>query len=155
MAPPQELLRGQLNAFSDAWRKPHAQAMECWELKEILRMSLALYDAMAALNHHWSDQVHSGSVPFSRERALEVQQLYRDWVVPSGDILKDLKALEKAGFAFEEAARFRAACKDARLTATTDLDAILAAERELEEGRGIPIEEVRDELRRRRLAARQ
>jgi hypothetical protein len=155
MASPNQILRGQLDAFSEAWKKPHDQAMEYWELKEVLRLSLALYDATVAVDRHWSDSVRSGAAPFSRDKGLEIQQLYRNWLRPTQAISRDLTRLEQAGYVVEEAARFRAACKDALLTAETDLDAILEGERDISEGRGIPLQEVRDGLRRRRLAAGQ
>jgi hypothetical protein len=124
--------------------------MEYWELRDLLRISLALYDAIVSVDRHHCGEVEAGRGSFSRERALEIQRLYADWDQPTDAILQRIEAVEKAGFVVEEAERFRGACLDARFAVNTDIDEMLEGIKELEEGRGVPLEVARDELRRRR-----
>jgi hypothetical protein len=155
MAQTNQFLRGQLESFAEAWKRRHAEAMGYWDLRDALALSLALYDAILVRDRAWGDEIRSGRRQLDREEVREFERMYRGWEAPTPSLLASLKSIEQSGFAVEEAARFRTAVKDVRLKLAADLDAILEGEREIAEGRGIPLEEVRDELRRRRRAAGQ
>ena len=151
MARTNEILRGQLDAYTEAWKRPHAEAMEYWDLREALHFSLALYDAITSLGEYWSGEVHAGRQPFDRAAAMDLERMYRAWDAPTGELRRGIRASKAAGFTLDDESRFGAACDDVRLKLAMNLDEIIKAEVELRDGRGIPLAEVRDGLRRRRL----
>src|SRR5947207_5056775 len=131
MMPTNQMLRGQLEAHSGSWRKPHERAMEYWELRDLLRISLALYDAVVSTDRHYCDEVDAGRVAFARDRAIEIQRLYAEWNEPTEAILHRIRGLEKVGLSIEEGSRFRQACMDARFAANSDVDGMLESIKEL------------------------
>ena len=152
MAHADKMLRSQINAYSDSWKSPHEQAMEYWDLQDVLRMSLSLFDSIRARDQRWSDEVRGGRRPYIQTEAEEFHYFYSAWLAPAKEILENMRRCERNGFALEAAQRFREAVTHARLAASESVQQTIDSIRDLEQGRGVPLAEVRDELRSRRLA---
>jgi hypothetical protein len=144
-------LQNQLAAFGESWASDHADAMECWEIEGWLRIGLSLFDLIRAVDEHWSDAVRAGSAEVTGLSANEIGELYSRWLAPCELALARVKELERKGFTVKDADRFRRACRRTRLVLAADPAALLAADRELDVGKGYSLQEVRDDLHRRHL----
>jgi hypothetical protein len=141
-----------LEIYSEPWQAPHREAMEFWELQERLRMSLSLYDSIQLLNRTWGDAIDQGRGTWSRADAEEMHGLFSEWLRPSRELRRGVAEMEKAGFKFAGIERFREAIVEAGFATSMTVQETLDAIRDCEEGRGIPLAEIKDELRRKRLA---
>ena len=83
------------------------------------------------------------------DRARQLEARYRVLQETFGRIASALAGVEAAGAAPEGADAFRAAKLELDLLCQLSVDRMLQADESLRQGRGRPMAEVRDELRRR------
>lgn len=145
--PNTQFLRGQLEAYSESWKRDHARAMACWELESRLKLALTLYDLIAEAAAKGDGDAASGTA--ARETSLrDFFALYRDWLDACEGPLRALASLELEGYQVGGGDRFREVYEEVRGLLQFSPDRIITSLRSMERGEGRPIGEVRDELRR-------
>src|ERR1700678_2090181 len=152
MANATKFISGQVDAYAESWQGDHQQAVEFWELEERIGVALALYHYIHSLDVRWSDQVRAGRAAVDDLESQSILTLYRRWLGPAEQVLASVKGLESQGFSVNGAQEFRDSWHRVR-TATCDAAALQASFDELDAGKGIPLGEVVDELRRHHVAA--
>src|SRR4051794_33541511 len=110
MAKAEDFLRAHLEAHSEAWRAEHDHAMEYWDLRARLKLSLSLFDYIRSMDEHWSEQVRSGGVSWRPDEAVAHSEFYREWLIPLKGIEESLRQLSAKGYPVEEEKQFHAAC---------------------------------------------
>lgn len=149
MAPHMEALVRQLDAYRDGWRAASAGAFQAWELRLQLRLALDLWQLItSAVGRRMHDaRDDHGDL---RDAALRDQQrLYSAWFEPARELLPVLRERNASGEFFERLAEFEHLCHEVESFLRFDVERTIQGMRDIEAGRGIPIAELRDELRRR------
>lgn len=143
-----DIFRAQLQSYADAWRRQFATPFECWELQLQLRLALNLYDFAAAVAEH---RAHEGRAKGEvRDQFIrETHSLYAIWFEPSRSLLGVLKERRAGGCVFEGLSRLDMLCYHIEGFLRFNVEDTIQALHDVDEGRCIPIDEARNELRRR------
>jgi hypothetical protein len=153
MPPHMETLRGQLQAYCEAWQRQAGKELSCWELRLQIRLSLNLYDLITMMGEHRGHEVKKDKGE-RRDAFLRDQHLLHSlWFKPAKDLLTLLKARPYDACVFEGMHRLDVICHDIESYLRFDIEGTIQALHDVDEGRCIPIQELRNELRRRSNAA--
>ena len=141
-----DVLRSQLEAFGAA-RSRQGAAMECWELQLQLKLAAGLYDVMDwALEQR--GRALKGDRGALRDAFLrDVQSLYALWHAPSAELLSVLEKRQEEGCAFDGIGRFAADCEEIGDYLRFDVEGTIEALHDVDAGRTVSIEVLRNELR--------
>jgi len=139
-------LSSQLEHYRDeSWKIDHDQAMACRDFEDWLDVGLHLLEVVRRADERYRDDVKTGKVPFRREDAQQLVQVYSYWLEPCDHLLSALKAFEDDGYQIENAEVFRRAC---RLTCIPGIEpeSLARAADQFQRGKGRRLSEVRDVL---------
>ena len=118
------MLRGQLDAYSESWKNLHVQAIEYWDVQNVLQISLSLFDSIRAMDERWNDDVRNERRVYAQEEADEFYNFYRGWLPPAEEILNNVLRCQRNGFELESADRFREAVIHAKLATSETVQEI-------------------------------
>lgn len=142
-------LQQHLEEYAKAsWQIDHQRAMECRELEALIDLGLALLETIRRIDRRLRQNIRSGSVPFRKTDVEAVAALYEQWYAPCTPILRELERLESEGYMVDNAEAFRDACRSSPAPGL-EPEALAAAERQFQQGKGRPLGEVMDAIRRR------
>lgn len=146
-----DALRTQLESYRDAaWALNHRRAMECRDLEDWLDFGLALLDAIRRIDRRHQERLRTKVIALHKEAVEEVSRLYEIWYSSCDSLLRSISQFEQDGFQVENAERFREACRGTYIPGL-EPEKLEAAARQFEAGRGRPLSEVMDGIRRRTL----
>jgi hypothetical protein len=143
-----EFLFRPVNAYAECWQRDH-ERIERWDLEERIKVGLALYDCIHGADERWSDAVRVGAAAVNDAESKSLLALYGRWLEPAARVLAFMKELESQGFSVLGSREFRDAWHRARSATLLDAAALQASIDELDAGKGRPLQEVADEIRRR------
>lgn len=94
----------------------HQQAMECYELEDLLRVGVQLYDHFVWLDEQWRLRMARGETAYSEEVDQALTQLFDWWGQPCSQVEAHITRMEELGFQVTGADEFRARCAEFRAT---------------------------------------
>jgi hypothetical protein len=144
-----QLLRQQLEGYAGAWSQESLDELTPQQLAAQLRVAIALYHSIFVLHEDLGPAPHPGQRTFDHAKAIEVEQLYQLWDVPSRMIWRRVTHLLEQGNRIESADEFRTVYLDVGSQIGVSIDQILEAQQQLREGKKIPHAEVVNGVRRR------
>jgi hypothetical protein len=98
----------QLEAYGEAWKPDHADAMVCRDWEDAIAIGLAIYRMLWERLDAWHDQVFRGVVPFSEEDNRDHQARLANWLATTKEVLAEtLPGLEARFGQVEGAAELR------------------------------------------------
>lgn len=144
-------LRTQLESYRDvASALDHRRAMECRDLEDWLDFGLAVLDAIRRIDARYRERVEAKTIPLQKGAVEEIYRLYEIWYASCDPLLRSITQLERDGYRVENAEKFREACRSSYIPGL-EPEKLEAAARQFEAGRGRPLSEVMDGIRRRTL----
>ena len=123
--------------------------MACWELEGRLKLSIALHEAIRNDLEHRGADIPCKGTPADLQHLKELHSLYSEWMNPAPEILFAIKSLESQGYDVAGAAPFRELVGQLRGFLAMTPESITQSMRDLEEGKFLSLEGVRNELRAR------
>lgn len=144
-----QFLRGQLDAYSESWKRDHERAMACWELESRLKVALILYDLIVEAAEHRGEELGADFGPARESFLREFDALFRDWLKSAREVQSVLAGLESEGYQVAGSARINEAINEVIRMARFPVDGLIRSLRSMAQGKGRPIAEIRNELRNR------
>ena len=135
----------QQQATEEAWKGDHETVMKCRELEEFIGIGLSLFHLMKERAHAVQDAIARGSIEYSDELSQAFVEGYREWLKPCAAVESAIRWFESRNYRVEKAAAFRAVVREIALH-EFDIDHLIKAERDIREGRGIPLADAIREL---------
>ena len=153
-----QLLQGQIDAFAEASGRRDFNAIGREELAGFLRLSLDLNALIREAQRPWSTALQAVpldelDVPRARAETEEFKRLHAAWLKATDSAHAALKGCQAAGAEIAGSACFREQRLLAKGFLMTDVDRTVQTEREMRAGIKYTLQEIRDELRSRVLAA--
>ncbi|HEX7448743.1 MAG TPA: hypothetical protein VF306_14420 [Pirellulales bacterium] len=127
---------------------PHAEAVTCRALEQVIDFGLALLGRIEKENDRWAAEIEAGRVEFTWDASEAFAQRYRQWREMSDRLLRAIRKCEDSGCSAERAQELKDACRRVSLMAL-DTQRTRRSIESLEAGRGVPHAEAIDELRTR------
>ena len=147
-----QFLRDQLRSYSDWQPKDRASHSPLSELEQRIAFSLAVLDVISTADSEQSRQLDAQK-PVDRaqreEYLKEMHGLYTQWFKPNSQIMEAIDKAEADGKHVRGAERFRKEYEYFRLLLRFDPARTADALNDYDDGKYVPLSEVRDELRRR------
>jgi hypothetical protein len=119
------------------------------ELEDLLAMAVALYGRINAGVQRWQASVKDWESDAWVNEARQFETRYRKLLEAFGHIADELARWESDGQRLKGAEEFRKTKLDLDLLCQLSVDRLLKSDESSRQGRGRPMAEVRDELRRR------
>lgn len=118
------------------------------DIDELIDIGIALFDAAKASVLRRNEQINTGRRSFQIEDARQFDIVYQRLSSAFDRLATAVKDKQGAGLWADGADRLKEARRELHLLASLPADRIARSERDLQEGKGRPLEEVVDELRR-------
>jgi hypothetical protein len=110
----------QLEAYEEAWKAGHEDAMVCRDGEDAIAVGLAIYHMLWERQHAWRDRVFRGAIPYSEEDERDHQARLADWLATTTEVLAETLPRLEARFGTVEGAAQLRRCAEA-------VEAILSA----------------------------
>ena len=153
MQPHVDIVRSLLHAYRDSWQRQAGAQWTAWELQQQLRLALTLYDVLSAAAEQRGAEVNKRGGTERDSFIRDTHEVTTAWYEPSRQVMGVLKERSRDGAVFEGLMRLERLCHDVGWYLAGDPERMIRALRDVDEGRMIPLQELRDELRRRSGAA--
>jgi hypothetical protein len=134
---------GLLEEQAGTWKSQHDEAMRCHHVEDLVAFLRTFLRCLRHRSDQWGQSV---GAEFSWEDSEFFCAWYRRWLELAGNLLGVVAELEKGGFQVEGAGRLRVARRDVSLMAL-DTDRVRASIASLENGEGVPMGQVLNDLR--------
>src|SRR3954470_9714153 len=85
----------QLEAYEEGWKLDHDEAMRFWDFQENLRIGIAIFDAILAVNAVWRQRVSQGLDEFSPEVEEGMRGSFAWWLQLCDQALARLEYFEE------------------------------------------------------------
>jgi len=118
------------------------------EIEELISKALHLRSRLDQRHEEWAVPVRAGSQPFEMEVAKRWQAAYQQWADDARQIIREARVRQKLGEKVERVEELREALARCDYDGV-DIEQLIRNAEELEAGRGVSIEEIRDEIQRR------
>jgi len=113
-------VRGQLDAYADAWKLDHDSAMECRDCEEVIAVGLSVYRFLKERENHWRDEVFRGVHPFRADDERDFQSRLKNWLQTTEVAIRDrIVGLESVFGDIEGVSELRSLTNEAATTLTT------------------------------------
>jgi hypothetical protein len=97
----------------EGWKDDHADAMACYDLEEILRVGVSLYDLIDRRDEYWRLALARGKFSYSKKFDDEIQELFDLWLNACKRVEGFIAALEAKNYVVDGANEFRERFKKA------------------------------------------
>jgi hypothetical protein len=141
----EHLLLYQQQAKNEQWKSEHQTAMKCRNLEEYIGIGLSLFNLMKQRAYDVQDCLARGSMRYDEEMSRPFVEGYREWLKPSAAVESAIRWFESRNYQVDKAEEFRSAVRETSLI-DFDIDSLIKADRDIEEGRGKLLAEAIDEL---------
>jgi hypothetical protein len=118
-------------------------------VQRLVKVGLAIYDWIKSVDEEWGCAVREGQKQFSIEDAKQIRGAYEWWLSPCDKVMQRIKEAKNRGSHIDNYDAFFSACREAKLKVAFDIDRLESSLKQLDGGKGRPLSEVKDELRRR------
>jgi hypothetical protein len=102
----------QLEAYQEAWKPEHNEAMRCRDFEEALAVGIAIFRALARLDTAWRQRVSQGTETYDPETEETLRGFFHWWLQPCTTAMERLRYFEGRFDAVEGAADFRRCCEE-------------------------------------------
>jgi hypothetical protein len=133
---------------AESWKASHEQTASLFNLETVIALGVAVFSNLSRLTHWFNELGEQQGRGFDRAGADEIRQLYAQWTRISDPLFTAAEAFRMDGYDVAKADEFSEALHDAR-TVANDFDRIISALEQFSRGRGRPLGEAMDEIRRR------
>jgi hypothetical protein len=132
----------------ETWKSSNLEAMDCYDLQDTVQYGLFL---IRAIEHHearWKNDIRTGTIKFNPENAREIVDFYEWWYEPVPLVMDWIRRVEEAGYRVDGANDFRAKVESFHKT-QFDPGRVEKSLKQFGEGKGRPLQELRDAVQRR------
>ena len=112
--PRQRPIDRQLEAYEEAWKQDHIEAMRCRDFEETLAVGIAIFRALVQIDTTWRERVSRGVEEYSVEEDQALRASFLSWLRPCAQGLERLRYFETRFDAVEGSAEFRRCCEEAK-----------------------------------------
>jgi hypothetical protein len=147
-----DFLRDQVRSYSDWQAKDRNGCADLSELEQRIAFSLAVLGVISTADTDRSRQLEAQKPVDRAQRAeylKEMHGLYSQWFKPNVQIIEAIDRAEAQGQHVRDADRFRKEYEYYKLLLRFDPATTAEALNDYDDGKYVPLSEVRDELRRR------
>lgn len=141
-----QFLEDQLAAYSRSLGRDHGDVLESWEIEARINIALALFDAVARVDHEMAAEAASAQAPWDDARVQRIKGLYQAWESPANELMRRARALQSTGTAVSGTDDLARAVLQARGVLNISLQRLAESSRQIRAGKWRALGEVRDEL---------
>lgn len=146
-------LRGLYAEHAESWKADQDEAMASSDLEDHLALGLFIFRSIEDEAREYQNRLARGLSPYDPEVAKAIRAEFSTWLSPCEVIEGHIRRFEQKGYIIKHAEQFRTCYLRVRreLDAGVDIDALVAAAKDIEEHGTIPLTQAIDELQGRPL----